>query len=258
MSDLSALGVTVAFGGRTVLDGVDLTLRAGEVTAVVGPNGAGKSTLMACLAGMRRPDRGDARLGDEPVLSMAPRRRAQTIGFLPQMAEIAWAVDVETLVALGRTPFTGFGGASDADRAAVARAMAAAEIEPLAGRIVTTLSGGERSRVLIARALAGEPDWLLADEPMAGLDPAHLIDAAALFEAMARREGKGVVLTLHDLTLAVRIADRVIVLSEGRVAADGPPGEAVTPDILRQVYGVEARLAQGEGGAMVELVGRSR
>ena len=258
MSALIARDVHVALGGAAVLGGVDLALRAGEVTAVVGPNGAGKSTLLACLAGLRRPDGGDVRLDDEPVLAMAPHRRAQRIGFLPQLAEIAWAVDVQTLVELGRTPFTGYGGASEADRAAVARAMAAAGLEPLAGRIVTTLSGGERGRVLIARALAGEPEWLLADEPMTGLDPAHLLDAAELLRGLAHRDGKGVVLTLHDLTLAVRIADRVVVLSRGRVAADGPPGEAVTPAILRQVYGVEARLTQGEGGPLVELVGRSR
>ncbi|HTI67084.1 MAG TPA: ABC transporter ATP-binding protein [Caulobacteraceae bacterium] len=256
MSVLTAEGLSLNLGGARILDGVDLVLRPGEVTAVVGPNGAGKSTLLACLAGLLRPDSGQARLGSEAVLAMPARRRAQQIGFLPQAPEIAWAVDVETLVGLGRTPFTGFGGASDVDKAAVARAMAAAELEPLAGRIVTTLSGGERGRVLLARALAGEPAWLLADEPMAGLDPAHLIDAAELFRALAHEQGKGVVLTLHDLTLAMRVAERVVVLSKGAVVADGPPLEAVTPDILARVYGVDARLSQGEGGTMVELVGR--
>ncbi len=256
MSNLSARSVTVSLGGVPVLDGVNLSFARGLVTAIVGPNGAGKSTLMSCLAGLRRPDAGEVMLGETRLSALPARARAQKIGFLPQLAEVAWAVEVRTLVNLGRTPFTGFGGESQADRDAVDWAMAAADVDGFEGRIVTTLSGGERGRVLIARALAGEPDWLLADEPMSGLDPAHQIAAAELFRALAHDQGRGVVLTLHDLTLAVRIADRVVVLSNGVVAADGPPVQAVTPAILAKVYGVDARVVEGAGGLMVELVGR--
>ena len=256
MSTLAARAVSVRLGGAPVLNGVDLAFARGLVTAVVGPNGAGKSTLMSGLAGLRRPDLGEVVLGEARLSTLAARTRAQKIAFLPQLAEVAWAVDVRTLVGLGRTPFTGFGGQSPADREAVEWAMVAADVSAFERRIVTSLSGGERARVLIARALAGEPDWLLADEPMTGLDPSHQIDAADLFRALAHEQGRGVVLTLHDLTLAVRIADRVVVLSNGAVAADGPPSQAVTPAILRDVYGVDARVVQGEGGLMVELVGR--
>lgn len=252
---LSAHGLAVRLGGRPVLAGVSATLHPGQVTAVVGPNGAGKSTLLACLAGLRTPDAGEARLGERPVLSLGARPRARRIGFLPQIPEIAWAVEARTLVGLGRSPFSGAWGLSAGDWAAVDKAMASAEVAEFAHRVVTTLSGGERARVLIARALAGEPEWLLADEPLAGLDPGHQLDAAALFRGLADA-GKGVVVTLHDLALALRLADRVIVLAEGVVAADGPPVEALAPPILARAYGIEARFTAGAEGPLIEITGR--
>jgi iron complex transport system ATP-binding protein len=138
---------------------------------------------------------------------------------------------------------------------AVQRAMEVTGTERFAERIVETLSGGERARVLIARALAGEPDWLLADEPLAGLDPGHQLDAAALFRQVAG-EGRGVVVTLHDLPMAARLADRVIVLAAGRVLADGPPAAALTPAVLAGAYGIEARWIEGAGRPLIEIVGR--
>ena len=255
---LAADGLSVRLGGRAVLDGLSVSLRPGEVTCVIGANGAGKSTLLACLAGLRRPDAGVVRLGDEPLAAIKPRRRAQRIGFLPQTPEIAWALEVETLVGLGRIPFAGPGALSAADKAATLRAMALTETTPFARRAADTLSGGERARVLIARALAGEPEWLLADEPLAGLDPGHQIDACDLFRRLAHEEGRGVVMTLHDLPMALRLADRALVLARGRVLADGPPGEALSPAVLAQAYGVETRLVAGAGGPLLEVVGRAR
>jgi iron complex transport system ATP-binding protein len=255
---LSAHDLAVRLGGRVILDGLSLVLEPGRVTCVVGPNGAGKSTLLACLTGLRRPDGGEARIDAAPVLGLAPRIRARRIGFLPQTPEIAWAIEAEVLVGLGRTPYAaGFGGPNAADRAAIERAIALTEVGHLARRTVDTLSGGERARVLIARALAGEPEWLLADEPLAGLDPGHQIDACDLFRRLAHEEGRGVVLTLHDLPMAFRVADRVLVLADGRMIADGPPSEALSPEVLRQAYGVEARLVDGAHGPLLELVGRS-
>ncbi|PZQ53732.1 MAG: ABC transporter, partial [Phenylobacterium zucineum] len=133
--------------------------------------------------------------------------------------------------------------------------MAKADVAAFAARIVTTLSGGELARVLIARALAGEPEWLLADEPLAGLDPGHQLDAAALFRTLAG-EGKGVVVTLHDLPMAMRLADRVIVLANGQILADGPPVEALAPTILSAAYGVTASFAKGDHGPLIEIIGR--
>jgi iron complex transport system ATP-binding protein len=257
MSRLNAADLSVRLGGKAVLAGVSAGLESGKVTAILGPNGAGKSTLLACLAGLRRPDRGVVALDETDVHAMEPRDRARRIGFIPQTPEIAWAIEARILVGLGRTPFIGARGLAADDARAIDAAMAAAGVAGLADRDVTTLSGGERGRVLIARALAGEPEWLLADEPLAGLDPGHALDAAHLFRALAHEQGRGVVVTLHDLSIAARMADRIIVLDAGRVMADGAPREALTPEVLRQAYGVEARLVEAQVGLMVEIVGRS-
>ena len=254
---LSAEGLCVAFGERQILADVSLRFQPGEVTAVVGPNGAGKSTLMACLAGLQTPTTGVVRIGETAPSALPDRARARRIGILPQSQEIAWAVDVETLVGLGRLPYRGAlaGGPGSEDRAIVARVMAQTATTPFAQRIATTLSGGERGRVLMARALAGEPEWLLADEPLTGLDPGHQFDACDLLRQIAN-EGRGVVVTLHDLGLAARLADRIVVLAEGRVRADGPPHEALTEALLAEVYGVVAKVSDGDYGLSVTLLGR--
>jgi iron complex transport system ATP-binding protein len=252
---LAASEISVRLGGRAILDGLSVRLAPGQVICIVGPNGAGKSTLMSCLAGLRRPDRGAALLGEAPVLSLTPRKRARRIGFLPQTPEIAWAVEAETLVSLGRIPYVGAGGLGVEGHAAVERAMQMTDVTGLAHRTVDTLSGGERARVLIARALAGDPEWLLADEPLAGLDPGHQIDACDLFRRLAL-EGRGVVMTLHDLGMALRVADRVLVLADGGLIADGQPLAALSPEVIRRAYGVEARLLDGAHGPVLELVGR--
>lgn len=253
---LAVQGLTVALGGRPVLQGVDAVFRPGEVTAVIGPNGAGKSTLLACLTGLRKPDAGTVRLDGAPLDALSHRQRARRLGFLPQTPEVAWAVDVETLVGLGRIPHSGARGLSEVDRAAVTRALERTHLQPLARREVRSLSGGERGRALFARVLAGEPSWLLADEPLAGLDPGHQLDAVDLMRAFAAEQGQGVVMTLHDLAVATRLADRVLVLVDGQVVADGPPRQALTPAVLARAYGVEARVVEGQTGLLIEVVGR--
>ena len=253
---LAAQGVGVRLGGRAVVDGVDLTLRAGEVTAVLGPNGAGKSTLLSCLAGLRRPDAGAVRLDDKPLMALSLKVRAHRIGYLPQTPEIAWRLDVRTFAGLGRTARLGAFGPTDEDRAAVERALIRTQMIEFAMRDVTSLSGGERARALMARVLAGEPRWLIADEPLTGLDPSHQLDAAELMRGFAA-EGGGVVVTLHDLAFAARVADRVVVIAAaGRVVAEGPPAEALSPQVLAQAYDIEARWAQGASGPLLDLVGR--
>lgn len=258
MSILRAETLSVRLGDKAVLNGVGAAFAPGLVTAIVGPNGAGKSTLLDCLAALRAPDAGRVTLDGRPLHDLAPRARARRIAYLPQNAEIAWAVAGRTFVGLGRTPYVGAWGLRADDRAAVARAMAVTGVEAFADRVVSTLSGGERARVMIARALAGEPQWLLADEPLAGLDPGHVLDACDLFRRLADEEGRGVVLTLHDLDAALRVADRVIVLAEGRVLADAAPAEALSPAVLKAAYGVEARTLDGVRGPVLEMVSRAR
>jgi iron complex transport system ATP-binding protein len=252
--ELRAEDLTVRLGGRTVLDRVGLRLRAGEVAVIVGANGAGKSTLLSCLAGLRRPDRGDVRLDGRLIDSLGDRERARRIGYLPQTPEIAWRLDVRTFVRLGRTAHRGVFGEGPRDAEAVERALDDAGLSPLADRDVTTLSGGERARALIARALAGEPTWLLADEPLTGLDLGHQLDAGDLLRRVASA-GAGVVATLHDLPFAARVADRVVVLADGVILADGAPAEALAPELLARAYGVRARWIEGAGGLLLDLLG---
>lgn len=256
MSVLSCTDLGVRIGQRAVLEAVNLSIEAGRVTAIVGPNGAGKSTLLNCLAGLREPSSGLAALDGVALSGIKPRDRARRLAFLPQTPEIAWSVEARTLVELGRTPFIGARGQSAEDLAAVEGAMTAAQVSDLQNRIVDTLSGGERARVLIARALAGEPEWLLADEPLTGLDPAHQLDAAALFRRLAD-DGIGVVLILHDLSMAMRLSDRIIVVADGGVLADDPVATALSPEVLKRAYGVEAILTRGPGGPLIDVIRRT-
>ncbi len=255
-STLRADALTIRLGGRRVLSGISATFTRGELVAIVGPNGAGKSTLLSCLAGLLKPDAGAALLEGAPIATLPGRRRARQLAFLAQTPEIAWDVDVRAFVGLGRTPHLGAFGPSAEDQAAIGAAIVSAGLEAFAERPVTRLSGGERARALIARALAGETDWLLADEPLTGLDPGHALDALALFRRLAHDQGKGVIITLHDLNLAARFADRVLILNDGDLVIDGPPEVALTPEILSKVYGVAVRRHAGEGGPLIEVLGR--
>ena len=224
----------VTLPGR--LEAATLELRCGEITAICGPNGAGKSTLLAVLAGLLVPHAGAVSLDNAPLTSVTARTRAQALGYLPQNAEIAWDIDVVTLTGLGRLPWR---SSAEEDRAAVERALAAPDLLPLAHRRVSQLSGGERARALLARVLAGNPRWILADEPLAALDLAHQAALLRTFRTLAD-EGVGIVLVLHDLGRAMNGADRAIVLERGRIVADGVPTDALSAEQLAQTWGVTA------------------
>ena len=225
----------LSLAGR--LDDVSAVLHPGEVTAIVGPNGAGKSSLLACLAGLLGPDSGAVLLEDSPLASLAPQARAQAIGYLPQSPEVAWDVSVETLVALGRLPWR---AGAEADRAAIAAALTTMELAELRHRPVSRLSGGERARALMARVLAGQPRWILADEPLANLDLAHQHALLGVLRAQAQA-GAGVVMVMHGLAEAMNHADRVLVLFEGHLLADGPPEAVLDLATIRRAWRIEAR-----------------
>ena len=240
----------VVVSGR--LECADLTLHSGEITAICGPNGAGKSTLLAVLAELLAPAQGSVVSAGEPLTTLSARARARRIGYLPQNAELAWDIDVATLVALGRLPWR---ASPDEDRAAVDEALAAVDLAALARRPVSQLSGGERARALLARVLAGQPRWILADEPLAALDLAHQIALLRTFRALAA-EGVGVVLVLHDLARAMNGADRAIVLEQGRIVADGPPRLALDSARLARTWGVTARWVGDPGSRALALDAR--
>ncbi len=240
----------VSRSGRRVIGPLSFALRAGEVTALVGPNGAGKTTLMRALAGLAAHE-GDLLMHERPLRAWPPQQRARQIALVPQGREIVWNLSVAEVVALGRLPHhRPLAPADAADHAAIARALAAMDLLALAQRKATMLSGGETARVLIARALAQEAPILLADEPTAGLDPAHQIALMAEFRQLARGGGC-IVVTLHDLGLAARYCDRVLLLKAGALVADTAPSAALSEDNLAEVYGITAFLARDEGGALL-------
>ena len=238
---LEAAGLTVRLGGRDVLRAASLRVEAGECVGLIGPNGAGKTTLMRAALGLVPHG------GTSSLAAMAPLARARRAAWLPQSREVAWPVSVRTLVALGRHPHPGDRGA---DAAAVAAAIARMSLGPLAERDATRLSGGEQARVLIARALAQETPLILADEPIAGLDPAGQIETMRLFAGLAA-EGRAVVVSLHDLGLAMRRCTRLVLMHEGRVAADGAPEEVLDAERLAEVFGIRAHFARTADGPVL-------
>lgn len=250
---LSAQSLSVP--GR--LTGVSLALDPGDVTAICGPNGAGKSTLLASLAGLIPPSSGVVTLDGRPLAKVRARDRACMIGYLPQDGEIAWDLSVAALVRLGRLPHrTG----PLVDDPAVDHALATLDLTAFADRPVQSLSGGERARALLARVLAGQPRWVLADEPLAALDLGHQQALLARFRELAATRGgageqTGVVLVLHDLAHAMNHADRVIVLRDGMVIADGPPETALSETVIAQAWGVTASWL-GDPGARALIVSR--
>jgi iron complex transport system ATP-binding protein len=241
MRSLALDGATLA--GR--LEGVTAKMNPGAIHAICGPNGAGKSTLLGCCAGLQPPDAGMVRLGGTPITELTPAERARMVGYLPQSAQVAWDLSVETLVSLGRLPW--HDAPAVEARYAIDAAIAAMDLDSLRHRPISQLSGGERARALMARVLATRPDWLLADEPLANLDLAHTATLMRRFREQAR-EGRGVVLVLHDLATAMNHADRVLVLDRGRLVADGPPAQALSETVIGEVWGVDARWL-GEPGA---------
>lgn len=235
----------LALRGR--LAGISADLHPGAITAICGPNGAGKSSLLQALAGLLLPESGSVLLDSEPLASLHPRERARAIGYLPQAAEVAWDVSVRNLVALGRLPHV------DAGEAQVDAALAALDLAVFADRPVSKISGGEKARALLARVLAGEPRWILADEPLAALDLGHQLALLAHL-CRAAEGGAGVVLVLHDLALAMNHASRVLVLDRGRVVADAAPEQALSAETVERVWAVPARWL-GEPGQRALVAG---
>ena len=241
---LDAARVQVRAGGKVIVDGVDLRVQPGSLTALVGPNGAGKSTLLRVLAGIDRPDAGEVRFRGEDLFGIRRRARARLAALVEQDAVTDLPLTVRSTVALGRLPHEALLGGADAEDAGVIdRSLALVGMTAFADRELPTLSGGERQRVLLAKALAQQTPLLLLDEPTNHLDIGAQLSVLALLDGVAST-GATVLAALHDLTLAVGFCRSVIVMAGGRVVAAGPTRETLTPDLLRSVYGVRAVLLE--------------
>jgi iron complex transport system ATP-binding protein len=248
--------VSVSLGGRTVLSGVDAAFAPGTLTAVVGPNGAGKSTLVRAILALV-PIGGRVQLDGTDVAAMPRADLARRIAYVPQGQTLHWPLSVERLVGLGRLPHLApMSRIGATDMAAIERAMTRADVLHLRQRIATELSGGERARALFARALAVEAPALIVDEPLASLDPGHRIDVMTLLRAQADA-GDTVIAVLHDLTLAARYCDRLLLIDAGRVVADGAPATVLSADRLRSVYGINARVETDGEWPTITIFGRS-
>ncbi|MEO1896577.1 MAG: ABC transporter ATP-binding protein [Cycloclasticus sp.] len=243
---LRVKNISLSFADTTVLDDVSIEFNAGSVIGLIGPNGAGKSTLLRVLAQLQKPDAGMVEIDGVNAATIASNSFAKKVTYLPQTGVCHWPLTVERLVALGRYPHQDSQQLGDVDMQAIEQAIKETDIEHLVGRTVNTLSGGERARVMLARALATESDILLADEPIVALDPRHQIDVMVLLNALARK-GKAVIVVLHELHLAMRYCDSLVLLDNGRKVAEGLPKAVLSVENLQMVYGVDAVYGTNQG-----------
>lgn len=237
MIDIDVESVGVSLGGARILEGVSLSVPAGSFVAVVGPNGAGKTTLLRTINGVLAPDEGRVLLDGRAVTDLSAREVARLVATVPQGTELAFEFPVRDVVEMGRTAHRGrFERAGEADRAAVETAMERAAVADLADRSVGSVSGGERQRVLLARALAQESPALVLDEPTASLDVHHRVRTLGLVADLVE-EGRTAVAAIHDLDLAARFCDSLVVLADGGVLATGPPEEVLTESVVERAFG---------------------
>jgi iron complex transport system ATP-binding protein len=251
---LTAQDLRYVRAGQVILGGIQCEAQGGEFIVVVGPNGAGKSTLLAVLAGLLQPDAGEVSLDQTALIKISAATLARRRAYLPQNASAQWPIAVWRLVALGLTAeLPTWGDITVADRERVDGALMAFDLYARRDQAVTTLSGGELARAMLARAMVADPEILLVDEPLTGLDPRHAIDAVQRLEKLAKQQGKLVIASMHDLTLAMRCAARVWVLKDGLILADGPPELALTAQTLRQAFDVDASISGMGRNASIDI-----
>lgn len=253
-SGLSASGVDAGYASRVVLRGASLDLRPGDSTAIVGPNGAGKTTLLKVLAGTLKPSHGSVTLDGRPLSTMTRRDIARKVAIVPQKLEIGFGLTGRDVVMLGRTPYLGFLGSETVeDRRAVDRATSETETSDFVNRPFSELSGGEAQRVVLAMALAQETPYLLLDEPTVHLDLGQQWKLIEKLMSLRHLRGVGILAIVHDLTLAGLGFDRVLLMADGKVVADGTPAEVLTVQNIRQGFGAPVRVWQDGSGVTVVL-----
>lgn len=248
---LAAANAEARLSGRTVLKDFSLAVAPGEIVVLAGPNGAGKSTALKLLTGLIAPQTGAVTLEDRPLAEYDLRDLARAIAYLPQDRTVHWSMPCERVVALGRLPHRRFSAAeSAADQTAINDAMASMDVSQFSERPIATLSGGERARVLVARALAQQARYIATDEPTAGLDPAHSLRLFQEFKRLSEK-GHAIVTALHDLSLAARYATRVVLLKDGACIASGPTAQVLSRENLAKAFSVDAFVTEIGGFPVV-------
>jgi len=256
-SAVSVADVSVILGGSTILDDVSLTIDTGSWVGLIGPNGAGKTTILRCIGNVV-PFDGTVTIDDTSVADMKPQDVAGLVAVVPQHPVLPEGMRVVDYVLLGRTPHHGaMTSASAHDLGVVAAVLAALDLEAFADREVTTLSGGELQRVVIARALAQETPVLLLDEPTTGLDIGSQQEVMELIDRIRNERELTVLSAMHDLTIAGQFTDRLLLLADGRLVADGLATDVLTPETIRTHYGAEVNVVEDDGGGVVVIPVRS-
>lgn len=252
---ITATGIAFGYGNRLVLSDVDLTVKTGDMVAVVGPNGSGKTTLLRVLSGTLWPQQGKVWLDGEPLGKLSRSTIARQVAVLPQDTSVPFAFTVQQMVLMGRIPYLRpLVGESRHDHEVARRAMLATGTAHLADRVFNELSGGERQRVLIAMALAQQPRLLLLDEPMVHLDVSHQIEVLELVQGLNREEGITVVAVMHDLNLAAMYFDRVVLVNHGQIVASGVPSDVFSPELVQRVFRTTVRVVPHPTAAVPYLV----
>lgn len=247
---IRAVDLTIKHGRKMIVRNCSVEFRRGRVTAIVGPNGAGKTTLLRALCGLIAPSYGEIFIDNCPLSGLANKDRAKLIGYLPQNEQPSWPISVRELVSLGRLPHRSpFAALSTQDEQAISTSLVATDVAHLADRAVTNLSGGESARVMMARVLAGEPAWIMADEPLASLDPPHLRDLLVLL-MQAAKDGAGIVTVVHQLDVAA-MADDIIFMRGGAIIAAGPVQTMMTSKNLEATFDMTFDVFERHGRTIV-------
>ena len=234
------------YGKTSVLKGIDLTVKKGKIISVLGPNGVGKTTLLKCLLGMIKPCSGFIRLDDMDILKMSPTHRARLIGYVPQAFPSKFPMTVFDAVLMGRKPYVRF-VPSDKDLEVVTRVLMSMNLNHLGLKDFDRISGGQKQKVLIARAIAQEPCYLVLDEPSSSLDVRHQLEVMDMLKKLAQKKNIGVIMAMHSLNLASRFSDRIVMLKSGCMVCNGTPWEVMTPRIIERVYKIEVNINRING-----------
>lgn len=255
---LEVRDITVRVGDKVLVSNASFSVASGELVGLIGPNGAGKSTLLKAVIGVRPRDAGEVMVDGQPMSSFSSRERAKRLAYLPQERRIEWRLPARDVVMLGRYPHhSGFGGPTEVDRNVVDGVLARADAAAIQGLPATVLSAGEKARVLLARALAVQAPILIADEPITALDPYHQLQVMEILREEAKA-GRAILVVLHDLMLASRFMDRLVLMSEGAIIASGKPADVLSDERLRTVYRVDALRGERDGSPWLSPWSRIR